>query len=107
MPVCLVNAALTSSSAFFIEAAAKTVTVFSCAAAVNGQPITPAKAAATRANTGNVRRVNIWRSVNASDGTRVATLRSGMIECREATNPEAPFRGEGALTARRGSRSAS
>ena len=33
MPVCLVKAALMSSSAFFIEAAAKTVRVLSCAAA--------------------------------------------------------------------------
>src|SRR5256886_8471500 len=45
MPVLLVKAALTSSSAFFSEAAAKTVMVFSCASAGEGGVAVPTASA--------------------------------------------------------------
>src|SRR5271166_5415627 len=61
MPVSPVNAALTSSSAFFIDAAAKTITVLSCADA-EGMPAIESNAikAATKRVIGVM-----WRSMVA------------------------------------------
>src|SRR6185295_16096536 len=65
MPVCLVKAAPISSSAFFIEAAAKTVTLLSCAMA--DWPTAPATIMATTVN--RVRRGNM---VALLDGARAS-----------------------------------
>src|SRR5215471_13002895 len=104
MPVLLVKAALTSSSAFFIEAAAKTVMVLSCASAgVSG----PARAMPSAAAARHIRiRSSILALLETSGAS--ARCRAALRQlvrpqvCQEATNPEAPFRGEGALTARHG-----
>src|ERR1700730_4194284 len=104
MLVLLVKAALTSSSAFFIEAAAKTVMVLSCASAgVSGlaSPMPSATAA---------RNIRIQSSILAllETSSAPARCRAALRQlvrpqiCQEATNPEAPFRGKGALTARHG-----
>src|SRR5215831_14815970 len=105
MPVLLVKVALTSSRAFFIEAAAKTVTVLSCASAgVSGLASPMPSATAVR----NLRvRSSILRSLKRPARPRGTAPRSGTWSghsCEEATNPEAPFRGSGALTARHGPR---
>src|ERR1700724_1025192 len=106
MPVLLVKAALTSSSAFFIEAAAKTVMVLSCASAGDSGPASPIPSATA------VRNLSVRLSILAlleaagAPARHRAALRQLVRPqvCQEATNPKAPFRGKGALTARHGPR---
>src|SRR5690349_10945880 len=106
MPVLLVKAALTSSSAFFSEAAAKTVMVLSCASAgVSGlaSPMPRATAARNEAMRSSI--LALLEAAGAPARYRAALRHVVRPQvCQEATNPEAPFRGKGALTARRGPR---
>src|SRR5215510_11012995 len=83
MPVVLVKAALTSSSAFFSEAAAKTVIARSCAADGAFAMASVMRQATTRCS--------ILRPFAAAAHERADTP-SGRTRCREAANPEAPFR---------------
>src|ERR1022692_976884 len=62
MPVFLVNAASTSSSAFFIEAAAKTVRVLSCACAGELAVVQPAVTASDD-STKEAMHLNMGRSM--------------------------------------------
>src|SRR5262245_18852403 len=70
MLVALVKAALLSSTAFFIKAAAKTVTVLSCAIAGRGAATVVAATAIAAAKV--LKGLNIWRSViDRRDRTRI------------------------------------
>src|SRR6516162_4971785 len=106
MPVLLVNAASTSSSAFFIEAAAKTVMVLSCATAEERGLASPMPSAAAARNLRVRSSILALLEAAAAPARCRAALRHVVRPqvCQEATNPEAPFRGSGALTARHGPR---
>src|SRR6516164_5562590 len=106
MPVLLVNAALTSSSAFFIEAAAKTVMALSCATAEERGLASPMPSAAAARNLRVRSSILALLEAAAAPARCRAALRHVVRPqvCQEATNPEAPFRGSGALTARHGPR---
>src|SRR5215467_4249791 len=106
MPVLLVKAALTSSSAFFIEAAAKTVMVLSCASAgVSGLASPMPSATAARNGSVRLRILALLEAAAASARCRAALRHVVRPQvCQEATNLEAPFQGKGALTARHGPR---
>src|SRR5262249_38279798 len=87
MPLLFVKAALISSSAFFIDAAAKTVTVFSCASADGG--FTDANSASKQAMKPVSRRMN--RSV--TDAVAHNTIvRRDIRSFEEMTGPELPLR---------------
>src|SRR5262249_42965329 len=102
MPVLLAKAASMSSSAFFSEAAAKTVMVLSCASAGVGGLASAMPSTVTVRNA--VMRSGILALLAAAGAP--ARYRAALRHvvrpqvCQEATNPEAPFRGSGALTAR-------
>src|SRR6516165_2482129 len=106
MPVLLVNAASTSSSAFFIEAAAKTVMVLSCASAEERGLASPMPSAAAARNLRVRSSILALLEAAGAPARYRAALRHVVRPqvSQEATNPEAPFRGSGALTARHGPR---
>src|SRR5215831_17389702 len=95
-----------SSSAFFIEAAAKTVMVLSCASTgVSGLASPMPSATAARNMRVRLRILALLEAAGAPARHRAALRHVVRPQvCQEATNPEAPFRGKGALTARRGPR---
>src|SRR5262245_49092016 len=104
MPVLLAKAASTSSSAFLSEAAAKTVMVLSCASAAVGGRASPMPSAAAARNMRVRFRILALLEAAAAPARCRAALRHVVRPqvSQEATNPEAPFRGSGALTARHG-----
>src|SRR4029453_9293689 len=90
MPVLLVKAALMSSSAFFSEAAAKTVMALSCASApVRGLAVAMTSARAVK---NEDMRPSILALLYCAARPCGCAPSSGGIVCREAANPEAPFR---------------
>src|SRR5215831_5884720 len=93
-----------SSSAFFIEAAAKTVMVLSCASTgVSGLASPMPSATAARNMRVRLRILALLEAAGAPARHRAALRHVVRPQvCQEATNPEAPFRGSGALTARHG-----
>src|SRR5215813_2735724 len=95
-----------SSSAFFIEAAAKTVMVLSCASTgVSGLASPMPSATAARNMRVRLRILALLEAAGAPARHRAALRHVVRPQvCQEATNPEAPFRGSGALTARHGPR---
>src|SRR6516164_9008356 len=106
MPVLLVKAASMSSSAFFIEAAAKTVMVLSSASTGVGGLASPKPSVRAARNMRVRLRILALLAAAGAPARYRAALRHVVRPqvCQEATNPEAPFRGSGALTARHGSR---
>src|SRR5215813_6104460 len=87
MPVLFVNAALISSSAFFIDAAAKTVTVFSCANADGGFAV--ANSAAKQA----MKPASRWMSYSVTAAVMHNTIvRRDIQSFEEMTGPELPLR---------------
>src|SRR6516225_1835996 len=106
MPVLLVKAASMSSSAFFIEAAAKTVMVLSSASTGVGGLASPRPSVRAARNMRVRLRILALLAAAGAPARYRAALRHVVRPqvCQEATNPEAPFRGSGALTARHGSR---
>src|SRR6516164_6384946 len=105
MPVLLVKAASMSSSAFFIEAAAKTVMVLSSASTGVGGLASPRPSVRAARNMRVRLRILALLAAAGAPARYRAALRHVVRPqvCQEATNPEAPFRGSGALTARHGS----
>src|SRR5215467_9521788 len=95
MPVLLVKAALMSSSAFFMEAAAKTVTVFSCANADGGFAVanSAAKQAmkpASRCMSHSVTAAVVHNTIVRRDIQSFEEMTGQSFE--EMTGPELPLR---------------
>src|SRR5262249_25264956 len=95
-----------SSSAFFIEAAAQTAMVLTCASSGDSELASPMPSATAARNMRVRLRILALLEAAGAPARYRAALRHVVRPqvCQEATNPEAPFRGSGALTARHGPR---